>query len=115
MSSSGSDISESAEQQPEAGEKLNKKEQRQFEAKRREALKPLLNRVRKAEEAMARLRMDIELIEKRLHDDTLYSDPDRREELTSLVKRQAEARQELQGQEEAWLEASEALENTENP
>jgi len=91
-------------------EKLSKKEQRQAEARRREALKPLLQKIRKAEDAMSRLRMEIEFIEKKLHDDMLYSDPARREELNALVQRQTQARQELAQAEEAWLEASEELE-----
>jgi ATP-binding cassette subfamily F protein 3 len=94
-------------------EKLNKKEQRQLEARRREALKPLLQKVKKAEDAMAKLRMEIELIEKKLHDDTLYSDPDRRDELTTLVKHQGQARQALSDAEESWLEASEELDQAE--
>ena len=95
---------------PQDNAKLNKKEQRQFEARRRDALKPLLQAVKKAEEAMARLRMEIELVEKKLHDDTLYSNPARREELTALVQQQAQARQQLESAEETWLQASEALE-----
>jgi len=90
--------------------KLSKKELRQLEAQRREALKPLLQKVKKAEEAMARLRMEIELIEKNLHDDNLYSEPSRREELTALVQKQSQCRHDLAAAEETWLEASEALE-----
>ncbi len=90
--------------------RLSKKELRQAEAKRREVLKPLLQKVKKIEATMARLRMDIEMIEKLLHDDSLYSDPGRREELNTLVQRQAGARQDLAQAEEAWLEASEELE-----
>jgi ATP-binding cassette subfamily F protein 3 len=93
-------------------EKLSRKEQRQLEAKRREALKPLLQRIRKAEDTMARLRMEIELCEKQLHDDALYSDPARREELNNLVQKQAQARRELEKTEENWLEASEELEQS---
>jgi len=104
-------IEDSASQEG-GGDKLSKKEQRQLEAKRREALKPLLQKVRKAEDAMARLRMEIELIEKKLHDDALYSDPSRREELNGLVQQQAQARQELAKAEETWLETSEELEQS---
>jgi ATP-binding cassette subfamily F protein 3 len=92
--------------------KLSKKELRQAEAQRREALKPLLQKVKKAEDAMSKARMEIEVIEKKLHDDSLYSDSTRREELTMLVQRQAQARQELEKAEEIWLEGSEELERT---
>lgn len=90
--------------------KPSKKELRKVEAQRREALKPLLQKVKKAEEAMAKARMEIEVIEKKLHDDALYSDPGRRDELNGLVLKQARATQELIRAEENWLEASEALE-----
>jgi len=59
---------------------------------------------------MARSRMEIEVIEKKLHEDGLYSDPARRDELTRLVQNQAQARLALEQAEEAWLEASEELE-----
>ncbi|HET6565993.1 MAG TPA: ATP-binding cassette domain-containing protein, partial [Xanthomonadales bacterium] len=111
--SQAANSSEPATASSQENAKLNKKEQRQLEARRREALKPLLQKVKKAEETMSKARMEIELIEKKLHDDTLYSDPTRREELTELVQRQGQARQQLAQAEEAWLEASEELEQEE--
>ncbi len=95
--------------------RLSKKELRQAEARRREELKPLLQKVKQAEDAMNRLRMEIEVIEKKLQDDTLYSRPERREELSQLVQQQGQARKQLQEQEEAWLEASEAVDAAESP
>lgn len=106
-----------AKDSPEAADgsnRLNKKELRQLDARRRESLKPLLQRVKKSEDAMTKWRREISTIEQQLHDDSLYSDPDRREELNTLVQKQAQARQQLEQQEEVWLEASEALQHAES-
>jgi ATP-binding cassette subfamily F protein 3 len=54
--------------------------------------------------------MDLEIMEKRLAEEALYTDPDRREELTDLVRRQGELRAGVEDLEWEWLEVSEALE-----
>jgi ATP-binding cassette subfamily F protein 3 len=90
---------------------LNKREQRQAEAQKRAQLKPLSDRVRKLESEMGILRSELQLLQHRLTDETLYLDSDRKPELTSLIKAQAEIQAQLEQQEWAWLEASEALEN----
>ena len=89
----------------------NRKQTRQQEARRRQQLKPLLDRVRGIEKQLASNRMELEMLEKRLADETLYTDPDRKTELTGLVKEQASLKSEIDTLEWDWLEASEALEN----
>ena len=89
----------------------SKKQTRQLEAQRRQRLKPQLDRVRDIEKRLAENRMELEMLEKRLADETLYSDPDRREELTGLIKQQGAIKASMESSEWEWLEASEALEN----
>ncbi|MEJ8566691.1 ABC-F family ATP-binding cassette domain-containing protein [Elongatibacter sediminis] len=83
---------------------------RQEKARAREALKPLRDRVQRIEKEMNRVRMACELLERKLADDALYNEPERRDELTGLVREQGEARSRLEQLEEDWLAASEALE-----
>jgi len=52
----------------------------------------------------------LQQLEQTLADETLYLDADRKPELTSLLKTQAEHQSRLEQLELAWLEASQALE-----
>jgi len=90
----------------------SKKQARQLEAQRRQRLKPLLDRVRDIEKLLAGNRMELEMLEKRLADETLYTDPGRKEEMTGLIKQQGSIKASLETLEWEWLEASEALEKT---
>jgi len=90
----------------------SKKEARQFEAQRRQRLRALLDRVRGVEKLLAGNRMELEMLEKRLADETLYTDPGRKEEMTSLIKQQGSIKASLETLEWEWLEASEAVEKT---
>ncbi|MGD8358496.1 MAG: ATP-binding cassette domain-containing protein [Lysobacterales bacterium] len=87
-----------------------KKEQRQLEARRRQQLKPLSDRVRRVEKGLDDCRQRLGELERRLVDSTLYSDPDRKDELTILMQEQGQERLRLESLESEWLEASEALE-----
>ncbi|MGB5447529.1 MAG: ATP-binding cassette domain-containing protein [Woeseiaceae bacterium] len=89
---------------------LSKKEQRQEQAQRRKRLKPMLDTVRKIEKQLASSRTELEKLEERLADATIYSDQDRVAEVTQLVQDQADKKAEIQALEWSWLEASEALE-----
>ena len=88
----------------------SKKQNRQEEAKRRKKLKPYSDRVRKIEKAMNQHRADLVALETSLHDEALYTDESRKEEMTTLLQKQAEIRSVLETLEWDWLEASEALE-----
>ncbi len=88
----------------------SKKQARQLEAQRRQRLKPLLDRVRNIEQLLAANRIEREMLEKRLADETLYTDPGRMEEMTGLIKQRGSIKTSLENLEWEWLEASEALE-----
>ena len=52
-------------------------------------------------------------LEDELHDEALYTDPARKQELTTLMQRHAALKTSLADLEHDWLEASEALEEAE--
>lgn len=89
---------------------VNKKQQRQQEAQRRQRLKPLLDKVRKIERKLETRRVALETVEKALVDESIYGDPQRKDELAVLVKDQSSLKSEIGALEWDWLEASEALE-----
>ncbi len=93
-----------------AGKPRGKREQRQEEARKREQLKPLSDRVRSLDRKIAGLRVELERLEQQLTDETLYIDNSRKQELTALIKSRAETKELLEQQEWEWLEASEKLE-----
>jgi ATP-binding cassette subfamily F protein 3 len=88
----------------------NRKRQRQAEAQRRLALKPLTDRVRAIEVKLSSNRDRLQRLEHQLADANLYSDPDRRAEMEGLARARAELQSGLEDLEAQWLEASEALE-----
>jgi len=88
----------------------SRKQIRQQEAQRRQRLKPLYDKVREIEKQLAATRTDLETLENRLAEEGIYKDPDRKGELTQLVKDQASLKSELEALEWSWMEASEALE-----
>jgi ATP-binding cassette subfamily F protein 3 len=88
----------------------NRKLQRQLEAQRRLALKPLADKVKEIEQQLAAGRTQMESLGARLADPELYSSSERTAEMTELVRAQAALRSRLESLETAWLEASEALE-----
>jgi ATP-binding cassette subfamily F protein 3 len=90
---------------------LNKKQQRQKQAQRRQQLKPLYDKVRDIETRLATGRTELTAFDERLADENIYTDVGRKDELTQLVKDQALLRAELESLEWQWFEASEELEN----
>jgi len=95
---------------PQAIRSSSKKQNRQEEARRRQQLKPHRDVVRNIEKQMNKHRHDLEGIESGLHDETLYTDAARKEEMTTLLQQQAELKSSLETLEWEWLEASEKLE-----
>ena len=71
---------------------LSKKQLRQEQASRRERLKPLYDKVRDIEKKLALNRAEVDSLEKKLADETLYTDPTRQAELTGFVQALAEAK-----------------------
>ena len=93
------------------GKTVNKKQQRQEQAQRRQQLKPLYDKVKNIEKKLASGRNQLSNFDARLADEKIYTDASRKDELTQLVKDQAALRAELETLEWNWLEASEELEN----
>ncbi len=89
---------------------VNRKQLRQEQAQRRKLLKPLHDKVRKVEKALAASRSRLAELEERLADESIYTDPGRQEEMTQLVQEQAAAKTAVESLEWEWLEASEELE-----
>ncbi len=89
---------------------VNRKQQRQQQAQRRQRLKPLYDKVRDIENKLSTNRSQLTEFDERLGDETIYSDPDRKDELTQLVKDQAAIKSDIETLEWDWLEASEKLE-----
>ncbi len=88
----------------------SKKQNRQEEARRRQLLKPHRDVVRNIEKQMNQYRKDLAGLEDSLHDESLYADANRKEEMSTLLQRQAESKSKLETLEWEWLEASEKLE-----
>jgi ATP-binding cassette subfamily F protein 3 len=89
---------------------LNKKQQRQEQAQRRKRLKPLYDKVRDIETDLASNRTRLAEVEASLADEAIYANPDRKDELTQLVREQAAMKAAIESLEWEWLEASEQLE-----
>ncbi|MEY4641437.1 MAG: hypothetical protein RLZZ227_1431 [Pseudomonadota bacterium] len=87
------------------------KEQRQQAARSREDLKPLRDKINKLEQQMEREQRKLSDMEQKLADPTLYEDVNKGW-LAKLVQEQGELKRQLQLTEEAWLQASEQLENS---
>lgn len=88
----------------------SKRMQRQRDARRRQALKPLSDRVRSIERKLDDLQSELGRLEARLADASLYADAAHKDELLALHRGQARIKGELQDLESDWLNAIEALE-----
>ncbi|MCH8099401.1 MAG: ATP-binding cassette domain-containing protein [Proteobacteria bacterium] len=99
-----------APKQDAPAKQLSKKQQRQEQAKRRQRLKPMFDKVRDIEKNLATSRAALEKLIERLADESIYSDPERKSELTKLVQDQTDAKSDIEKLEWHWLEASEKLE-----
>jgi ATP-binding cassette subfamily F protein 3 len=107
----GSDVARTNGENP--THQLSKKQIRQQEAKRRQRLKPMFDKVRAIENKLASARSALETTEEKLADEAIYANPSRQSELTGLVSEQASLKSEIGTLEWGWMEASEALENAE--
>ena len=91
---------------------VNRKQQRQEQAQRRKRLKPLYDKVRDVETDLESNRSRLAELEARLADEAIYANPDRKDELTQLVREQATIKSAIESLEWEWLEASEQLEQS---
>lgn len=86
----------------------DKRELRQAAAAVREQLKPLTNAIKKLEKLMETKQAELEKIETKLADSSVYDGP--AEDLQKLLKEQASVKQALDQAEEEWLEKSAEVE-----
>ena len=100
-----------AKWQYESAKPVNKKQQRREQAQRRQRLKPMYDKVRDIEKKLATCRAQLHECDNRLADESIYTDTNRKDELTQLVRDQAAAKAQIESLEWDWLEASEILEN----
>jgi ATP-binding cassette subfamily F protein 3 len=89
---------------------VNRKQQRQQDAQRRQRLKPFMDKVRTIEKQLESSRSDLQAIEVQLADESIYADSDRKSELSELLQNQGTLKSAIETLEWEWLEASEALE-----
>ncbi|MFW6345338.1 MAG: ATP-binding cassette domain-containing protein, partial [Halomonas sp.] len=90
--------------------KEDRKASRRAAAELREKLRPLKQQRDRAEQAMERVQADLAEVEGALGDPGLYTDPARKETLTTTLSRQGELKSRLDDLEAEWLAAEEALE-----
>jgi len=93
--------------------KTDRKAEKRQEAERRQALKPLKDRVKKAEQAMQKFEQQLSEFSEALADNSLY-EAQRKDELTELLQQQAHAQAQLAQAEAEWLEAEEAIQEAQN-
>ncbi|WP_457808956.1 ATP-binding cassette domain-containing protein [Kushneria sp. EE4] len=98
---------------PEAEESAAPKEDRRATrraaAELREQLKPLKKQRDAAEKSMEKAQKALEAVEEKLSDPTIY-EADQKARLTELLREQGEWKARLESDEQAWMEAEEALE-----
>ena len=89
----------------------DRRERRRAEAEKRRRLKPLTDRVRRIERDLESRRDALQELERRLADTALYTDASRKDEMTGLLREQADLRVDLERLESDWLETSAALDD----
>jgi ATP-binding cassette subfamily F protein 3 len=89
--------------------KLDKKQQRQQAAARRQALAPLLKEQKRIEKRMPQLQQRLSELEAMLSDSEIYNDTNKTR-LQEALAEQGALKSELESLEEQWLEVSEQLE-----
>ena len=100
------------EKKPAETSTVNKKQDRQAAAARRQKLQPIRNKVKAAEKEMEKLSQSLGDVETKLADNSLYTDTGK-DKLKTLLQQQADLKAALEKTESDWLEASEQLESAE--
>jgi len=102
---------EKGERQAEsAAPKEDRRAARRAAAELREKLRPLKKQRDRAEQAMEKVQAELAEVEEALGDAALYTDAERKAELTATLARQGELKSRLEDLEAEWLAAEEALE-----
>ena len=84
------------------------KEQKQLEAQKRAALRPLKLKIEQVEKEMAKMEQRLAEIDERMADSSLYEG--NKEELEALILERAELNSAKEASEESWLELTSELE-----
>jgi ATP-binding cassette subfamily F protein 3 len=92
---------------------VSRKEQRQQNAQQRHQLRPLLQKIKKLEDSLARLQQQATELELALTDLSIYEDQNKTT-LQGLLLQQADLNKKIEAVESDWLEACEELENAED-
>ena len=91
---------------------VDKRQRRQQEAARRQALKPLRDKVAQWEKTLNQLHEQQDTLQQLMADNTLYH-ADNKARLNELLVQQASLKQQLEQAESEWMSAAEALEQAE--
>ena len=95
-----------------SAKKVDKKADRQAAAAKRDALKPITQKIKKIDKALEKVQAQLATLNEQLADSSLYEgDPDK---LTELLKQQGEAKNQESELEEEWLGLQEELEQLES-
>lgn len=97
----------------EAAKNLSRKEQRQLAEQQRALLRPLKNKLKQLEKELETTNQELATVEEQLADAEIYTDAARKDELTQLLKHQAQLAKQQEELEENWLEVSSELEEAE--
>ncbi len=96
--------------QAEAASTVSRKDQRKLDAERRQKHKPLLDALKKAEQAVEKYHNEQRRLEVELADPALYSESEK-DKLKKLLARKTEIDKALDAAEAEWLEAEDRLES----
>ena len=88
---------------------VSRKEQRKNDAERRKRLKPLLNKAKKAEQAVEKYHAEQKELEQQLADPDIYSDT-KKEMLKQLLAQKVAVDNALEQAETEWMDLEEQLE-----
>lgn len=88
---------------------VSKKEQRQQDAEKRKQLKPLLNKLKKTEQAVEKYHAEQKTLEQQLANPNIYQDSEK-ENLKKLLSQKVEVDNALEQAETEWMEIEEMLE-----
>jgi ATP-binding cassette subfamily F protein 3 len=87
---------------------VNRKDQRRLDAERRQRNKPLLDALKKAEQAVEKLHQEQRQLEQQLADPAIYQDAEKNR-LKDVMARKSQVDKALEDAEALWLEAEEKL------
>lgn len=88
----------------------DRRTRRKASARKRESTQPMRRKLMTLEEEVTRLHAEVDALETQLADGDVYGN---KEKLTGLLKGQAKVREKLRAAEDAWIAASQALEDAE--